>query len=150
MAMLSMPVCGVESRNEVAAARLAPWRRNEATTGITPQEQSVSGTPKSVAFSTGRKPRPPKCRSTNSGKMQTERMPAARKPNSRYGGHLAQHEPAFPSNLQNAEGDLFNHLYHFSRCGRQARKRGQGSVGRGQRAGVQRAEGRGQGLMVGG
>ena len=85
MAMLSIPVWGVESRNEVAAARLAPWRRKDAVTGITPHEHSTSGTPKSVAFHTGRNPRPPKCRSTNSGEMHTESTPAARKPNNRYG-----------------------------------------------------------------
>ena len=83
IAMLSMPVCGVESRNDVAAARLAPWRRNEATTGITPQEQSVSGTPKSVAFKTGRKPRPPKCRFDELRQDADRRTPAARKPNSK-------------------------------------------------------------------
>ena len=52
MAMLSTPVCGVESRNEVAAARLAPWRRNDAATGITPHEHSCSGTPNSAVIQT--------------------------------------------------------------------------------------------------
>ena len=85
MAMLSMPVCGVDSKNDVAAARLAPWRRTEAVTGITPHEHNTSGTPKRVAFSTGRNPRPPRCRSTNSGEMHTESRPAAKKPNNRYG-----------------------------------------------------------------
>ncbi len=83
MAMLSTPVCGVESRNEVVAARLAPWRRNEAATGITPHEHNGNGTPNSAALTTGPKPRPPRCRSTNSGEMQTESTPAIRKPNSR-------------------------------------------------------------------
>ena len=85
MAMLSTPVCGVDSKNDVVAARLAPWRRNEAETGITPHEHNGRGTPQSAAFSTGTNPRPPKCRSTNSGEMQTESTPATKKPNSRYG-----------------------------------------------------------------
>ena len=51
--MLSTPVCGVESRNETVAARLAPWRRNEAATGITPHEHSGKGTPSIAAFNTG-------------------------------------------------------------------------------------------------
>ncbi len=38
-----------------------------------------------LAFNTGRKPPPPRCRSTNSGEMHTESTPAARKPNNRYG-----------------------------------------------------------------
>ena len=38
-AMLSTPVCGVERRNAVVAPLLAPWRRSDAATGITPHEQ---------------------------------------------------------------------------------------------------------------
>ena len=72
MAMLSMPVCGVESRNEWPPPGWPRDGETTPTTGITPQEQSVNGTPKSVAFKTGRRPRPPRCRSTNSGEMHTD------------------------------------------------------------------------------
>jgi hypothetical protein len=50
--MLSTPVCGVLSRNPVVAALLAPCRRSEAETGITPHEHSGNGMPKIVALST--------------------------------------------------------------------------------------------------
>ena len=81
--MLSTPVCGVESRKDIAAARLAPCRRMEATTGITLHEQSGSGTPSSVAFKTGPNPRPPRCRSVHSGDIRIDISPASPKPTSR-------------------------------------------------------------------
>ena len=83
--MLSTPVCGVESRNDVAAARLAPCRRIDATTGITLQEQSGSGIPSKVAFTTGPKPLPPRCRSVHSGEIQIDSKPANAKPNNKNG-----------------------------------------------------------------
>src|SRR5208337_1275488 len=83
--MLSTPVCGVESRNEVAAARLAPCRRMEATTGITLQEQSGSGIPSKVAFRTGPIPFPPRCRSVHPGEIQIDSKPARANPNSKNG-----------------------------------------------------------------
>ena len=50
--MLSTPVCGVESRKAVVAPLLAPWRRRDAATGITPHEHSGKGTPKRLALTT--------------------------------------------------------------------------------------------------
>ena len=83
--MLSTPVCGVDSRNETVDPLLAPcWCRDMAT-GITPQEHSGSGMPNSVAFSTGRKPRPPRCRSTSFCETKTDNSPATKNPNNRYG-----------------------------------------------------------------
>ena len=81
--MLSMPVWGVDNRNDVTAALLAPCRKKDAETGITPHEHSGNGTPNTAAFTTGPNPPPPKCRWTNSGEMQTERMPAIMNPNNR-------------------------------------------------------------------
>ena len=83
--MLSTPVCGVEIRNAVVAPLLAPWRRKEAATGITPHEHNGSGTPKAEALMIGQGPRPPRCRSTHAGEISTFSTPAIRKPNSRYG-----------------------------------------------------------------
>ena len=81
--MLSTPVCGVDKRKAVTAARLAPWRRIEAATGITPQEHNGSGTPNSDAFHTDDSPRRPRWRSTHSGEMKIDSTPATRKPTSR-------------------------------------------------------------------
>ena len=83
--MLSAPVCGVDRRNEIVAPLLAPCFRNDIETGITPQEQSGSGMPKREAFRRGASPFEPRCLSTDSGEIKTERMPATRKPKSRYG-----------------------------------------------------------------
>jgi len=83
--MLSTPVCGVESRNAVVAPRLAPWRRRDAETGITPQEHSGNGTPKAAALTIDQMPRPPRWRSTVSGRTTTESTPATKNPKSRYG-----------------------------------------------------------------
>ena len=83
--MLSTPVCGVESRNAAAAAQLAPCRRMEATTGITLHEQSGSGIPSKVAFTTGPMPFPPRCRSVHSGEIQIDNKPANANPNNKYG-----------------------------------------------------------------
>jgi hypothetical protein len=83
--MLSTPVWGVESKKAVAAARLAPCRRIEATTGITLHEQSGNGTPNNVAFTTGPKPGPPRCRSVHSAEIHVESKPANAKPKSKKG-----------------------------------------------------------------
>ena len=57
--MLSTPVCGVEIRKAVVAARPAPCRRSDAATGITPHEHNGSGTPSADALKTGSsRPRP--------------------------------------------------------------------------------------------
>ena len=45
----STPVCGVEIRKDTVAPFDAPSRLIEAAVGITPQEHSGSGTPKSAA-----------------------------------------------------------------------------------------------------
>jgi len=78
--MESTPVCGVDNRKAVVAARLAPCCRNEAATGITPQEHKGRGTPNRDAFSTGPIPRPPRWRSNQAGEMNTDNRPATTKP----------------------------------------------------------------------
>ena len=80
---VSGPVWGVEIKKAVVAARVAPWRRSEADTGITPQLHSGSGTPKAEAFSTDQNPRRPRCRSISLGGISTLSSPATKKPNSR-------------------------------------------------------------------
>ena len=81
--MLSTPVCGVESKNDVVAPLVAPCLRRDAATGITPQEQRGRGMPKTVALITGQIPRPPRCRSTVSAEINTESSPATKNPNNR-------------------------------------------------------------------
>mgnify|MGYP001308799177 CR=1 FL=1 len=48
--ILSMPVCGVEIKNERVAPLDAPLLYKEAATGITPHEHRGIGTPKIDAF----------------------------------------------------------------------------------------------------
>ena len=60
-----MPVVGVETRKDMVAALEAPSFLKPAAKGITPQEQMGKGMPKTVAFHTGEKPPPPKCRLMN-------------------------------------------------------------------------------------
>jgi len=83
--MLSTPVCGVEIRNAVAAPLPAPWLFKETVTGITLQEHKGRGTPKTAALMIGHIPFPPRCLSTNSGETRTDKIPAEKKPKSRYG-----------------------------------------------------------------
>jgi hypothetical protein len=52
---------------------------------MTPHEHKGSGTPKSDAFNSGHTPLPPRCLSTKRWDMRTERTPATRKPNNKYG-----------------------------------------------------------------
>ena len=54
-------------------------------TGITPHEQSGNGIPNNDAFTMGNNPLPPKFRSTAAGDITTERIPAIKNPNKRYG-----------------------------------------------------------------
>lgn len=54
-------------------------------TGITPHEQSGSGIPNNDAFTMGNNPLPPKFLSTDAGDITTERIPAIKNPNKRYG-----------------------------------------------------------------
>ena len=51
----STPVWGVAIRNEATAPFEAPSRRSDMAVGITPQEQSGSGTPNRAASITDRK-----------------------------------------------------------------------------------------------
>ena len=50
--MLSTPVCGVEIKNDVEDALLAPCLRKNAVTGITPHEHNGRGTPSIDAIKT--------------------------------------------------------------------------------------------------
>ncbi len=109
--MLSTPVCGVESRNEVAAARLAPCRRIEATTGITLHEQSGSGIPSKVAFTTGPRPLPPRCRSVHSGEIQTDIKPASANPNNKYGAISRMTSQHCQTKLEKGSG-IYSMLCH--------------------------------------
>ena len=99
MAMLSTPVCGVESRNEVVAARLAPWRRNDADTGITPHEHSG-------------KRHAEQRRLEHRAEAASAQVPLdelrrnAHRQHARHqeseqqiGRHLAEHRPAFPHDI---------------------------------------------------
>jgi hypothetical protein len=48
----SIPVCGVEIKNETVDPFDAPFLNNDIPVGITPHEQSGRGMPNSVAFTT--------------------------------------------------------------------------------------------------
>lgn len=87
--MLSAPVWGVDRRKEMVAPLLAPCFRSDMETGMTPQEHRGSGMPKREALSRGVSPFEPRCLSTDSGEIRTERMPATRKPKRRYGDIIA-------------------------------------------------------------
>lgn len=54
-------------------------------TGITPHEQSGNGIPNNEAFTMGNNPLPPKFFSTAAGDMTTDKTPAIKNPNKRYG-----------------------------------------------------------------
>jgi len=82
---LSIPVWGVDSRKETVEPLLAPCLCSDIDTGMTPQEHKGRGTPKIDAFTSGQIPLPPRCLSTNCCDMRTERIPAMKKPNNRYG-----------------------------------------------------------------
>ena len=58
--ILSIPVCGVDSRKDTVAPLLAPCLCSDIETGITPHEHKGSGTPKSEALISGQIPRPPR------------------------------------------------------------------------------------------
>ena len=81
--MESTPVWGVESKNAVVAALLAPCWRREAATGMTPQEQSGSGTPNKLALKTETRLGRPRCLSSQEGEMNTERSPATTNPSNK-------------------------------------------------------------------
>ena len=58
--MESIPVVGVDTRNAIVDAFEAPSFLKPAAIGITLQEHTGSGMPKSVDFKTGINPEPPK------------------------------------------------------------------------------------------
>ena len=100
MAMLSMPVCGVESRNDVAAARLAPWRRKEAddrnhSAGAQHQrhakQRRLQDRPKASAAQV----------TLDELRRDTDREHARRqKAKQQVRRHLAEHQPAFPRDFR--------------------------------------------------
>ena len=82
--ILSIPVWGVESKNEVTAPFEAPCFFNEAETGITEHEQSGSGTPNRAALIIENNPLLfPKFFSINSCDIITDKNPANKKPNNK-------------------------------------------------------------------
>ena len=99
MAMLSMPVCGVDSRNEVAAARLAPWRRTDAVTGITPHEHNTSGTPNRVALKHRRHPSAAQVPFDPLRRDAHREQPRRQKTEQQGRRHLAQDRPAFSEDV---------------------------------------------------
>ena len=78
--MLSTPVCGVEIRKEVAAAREAPLRRMAIAVGNTPHEQRGNGMPIAADFITDFSPVPDKWRANVRCGMKACMTPAIRKP----------------------------------------------------------------------
>ena len=72
-----------ERRGGGPAGPVAAARR--PSRGLRRRSKAPAARRTGLAFNTGRKPPPPRCRSTNSGEMHTESRPAARKPNNRYG-----------------------------------------------------------------
>ena len=59
--MLSIPVCGVDTKKDVVALLFAPFLYNEVATGITPHEHNGNGMPKTDALTMGEIPVPDKC-----------------------------------------------------------------------------------------
>ena len=83
--MESIPVWGVEIRNELVAPFDAPLLKNEIPVGITPQEQRGRGTPIIDAIAEDLKLDLPKCfRIFLSGKTSFNN-PANNKPNNNHG-----------------------------------------------------------------
>jgi hypothetical protein len=83
--MLSTPVVGVDNKNDMAEALLAPCLWSDIVTGITLQEHKGSGIPNKEALITGQRPEPPRCFSTSRGDISTLSRPAIKKPNNKYG-----------------------------------------------------------------
>jgi len=84
-AILSTPVCGVATRNEVEAARDAPLRRMATAVGSTPHEHSGRGMPISADFTTAFQPVPERWRANTRLGMKACITPANRKPSRMYG-----------------------------------------------------------------
>ena len=83
--MLSTPVCGVDIRNDVDAARDAPLRRMAIAVGSTPHEHNGSGMPINADLATDLHPVPDKCRANVFCGINACIKPAIRKPNNIYG-----------------------------------------------------------------
>jgi hypothetical protein len=81
--MLSTPVCGVDSKNEIVEPLLAPCLYSDIDTGITPQEHKGNGTPKIEALTNCQILVPPKWRSTISCETSIDSKPATKNPNKR-------------------------------------------------------------------
>jgi hypothetical protein len=79
----SIPVVGVEIKNDMTGPFPAPSFRRYAATGITPQEHKGKGTPKADAFRTEEKLFFDKCVYILSFGIRTCNIPATRKPNKR-------------------------------------------------------------------
>ena len=83
--MLSTPVCGVETKNEVVALLFAPFLYREVATGITPHEHSGSGIPNIDALIIGNNPFPAKCFSIVAGDINVDNTPAIKNPKIKKG-----------------------------------------------------------------
>tara|TARA_B100001250_G_C19368862_1_gene601009 strand:+ start:337 stop:645 length:309 start_codon:yes stop_codon:yes gene_type:complete len=83
--ILSIPVCGVEIKKEVAEALLAPCFLKYAVTGITPHEHRGIGTPNKEAKNIDLKFCLPKYFEIFSTVKTTDKNPAIKKPIIRYG-----------------------------------------------------------------
>lgn len=81
--MESIPVCGVEIKNDVVLPLDAPFLCMAIPVGITPQEQSGNGTPKREALKVDFNDCPPKYLLTNDCGTKACKIPAKKKPNNR-------------------------------------------------------------------
>lgn len=81
----SAPVWGVDIRNEVVAPFDTPSRRSDIAVGITPQEHKGRGMPISAAKMTERRLLCDRLLRYNLCGTNSCKIPAMRKPNSRYG-----------------------------------------------------------------
>ena len=79
-----------EIKNAEVAPLPAPSSRNDAATGMTPQEHNGIGTPKSTALRTGMKPLPLRCFFICSGVSRKAMQPARKYPKSSHGAIAAK------------------------------------------------------------
>lgn len=83
--MESIPVCGVEIKNETEEPFVAPLLKNEIPVGITPHEQRGNGIPIKDAFKTDLLFFCPKYLSINRWGKATLSIPAKKNPSIKYG-----------------------------------------------------------------
>tara|TARA_B110000116_G_C16547047_1_gene451339 strand:+ start:192 stop:467 length:276 start_codon:yes stop_codon:yes gene_type:complete len=83
--ILSIPVWGVEIRNDAVEALLAPFLYNDIATGITPQEHNGRGIPINEAFIIFVNELPNKFFCINLSFTTPCKIPAIKKPNNKYG-----------------------------------------------------------------